>query len=277
MSGQDEYQVTLTRITAEPDRFGRFSPVVWFTPILRHQRQIVRISLPQMHDVRKNDYAVGDTVLLRLSGEYPILGHHLHRQNSDTRGHIDFEYCGPCSDKLIIMNGNYYCPDMTRSCPRVSYAILGYAMRPEVLDLPLTKIRDVLLQNELQMDLPTVLYLDEEQLVEGGFCDWKEGAPIADKLRQRTVQLFGNCPLDMKLLVQDRTLDALSINGLYRDDRRRLQANLHQGRWEWNNLPTVMTDIQFLRGCGIRTQDALTIAQNALTRSEELDALAREF
>ena len=280
MSTHEEYQVQLTRITADLDRFGRFFPVMWFNPIVRNGQSIQHTTLSRLSDVYDNDYVVGDIVGLRFLGDYPEIYRTIHKQ-PEVHGlcQIDPGYCGPCSDKLIYKDRNYYCPDLTRSCPRVVHAILNYAMRPDVLDLPLTKIKNVILQHELQMDLPSVLFLDSEQLEEGCFCNRDESETISEALHQRTTQLFGHAktPRDVQFAVQRHTIDALSINGLYPDDRRRLYENLYRNHWVWNDLPAVLTDISFLKGCGIRTQDALTIAQNALTRSEELDALAREL
>ena len=279
----ERYIAKVSSITTDVDRYGRFFPIIRFCPVNPDSTcvEIEPVSLLSLSDVVKNHYSVGDDVEIKIDGKIPTISRVLNHNNQNSfinYDEIDFNYCEPCKNKIVTGIGQFYCQDTTRTCPKITNAIFRYACRRDVLDLPLSTMLENLLFNEISMSLPDALFLDEEQLIEGGFYDPKRGRVIASILIQRKNQLFGyNCSRDITLLAQERALDALSITGLYSYIRAPLVKKLRNGSWDWNSLPDVLTDPLFLRSCGISPNDVKTVVESAKSRVSELDVISRSF
>lgn len=276
MSRHSDYHVRLTRISVELDRFGRMYPVVWFEPVYHNGSIFNSASLRTMDDVYRHDYVVGDIAHLRIIGSCPVIGQVITRSPSGPRlvESVNFGYCSPCQQKTVLRSGHYYCPDPM--CPLLTFSRGVYAIREDVLNLPLRKLLHTFLRDELTSDIPSLLFLDHEQLLESGCYTHNESLKTASILRERVCQLFGT-DVDVRYDVQDRVLNALSLTGLFTKDRRILLENLYRGKWEWGRLPEILTDRSFLRSCGFESRDARIVSQHAQSRIEELDSLARDF
>lgn len=279
----EEYPVRITQIEMAIDRYGRVYPVIYIMPeqecLTEKLLRFNPLKLNSLHDIIRG-YEVGARVVLKIIGQSyayigPILEHAVlgyeHRQN------INFKVCRSCHKELQVRNGNHYCND--NNCPGVSTARLLYAASPRVLDLPIQDMIKSFSEYEIALSLPSVLFMDAEQLMECEFYQSEEDCQrIASVLLQRTNAMFGYYSNMDQHNVQKKILDSLSISNLYVKDQINLMSRLWTPReWDWSDLPEVLTDFHFLRQQGIRKSDALIITTHAYKRIEELSALVRDL
>lgn len=282
MATRKDYQVQITKISIDPDRFGRLHPVIWFYPIPHAAQSISRVHLSSIDQLLARGYAVGDQVHLSIVGDYPFLGRIILRVRDEDRWPLTTvpDYCHHCQRPLVMRDGQRYCREV--SCPQTIYARLTYGVRALGLPFRREDISYLVWYRELVQDLPSLLFITAEDLAgdtdEGAsYFDKDEAEALVEQTQEHVADLLNPHEPEMRFATQNTILDALSISGLYRADRRKLADHLYRGHWDWTNLPEIMTNPADLRRCGIAKADALAIARTARDRITELDGLARDF
>lgn len=291
----ERHAARIMHIDIEPDRFGLLHPVVFVNPIHRRHDVNARISLDRVQDLSRMHYARGDLVEVGLMGQSKIarLGQILEKGPDDCHHHsaLDLGVCRHCQQNLTLRDGDLFCPG--EHCPSTTYARATYAVGRHVLDIDLRpEALDLLIWGaETITDVTSLLFLDhtaleclggQEGIVER--YDPDEIAVLADTIAQRRDQLFGRWrPSKMQgvsgqsvqAVIQKKTLDALSIQGLHHHAIAGLTTALAQNKWTWEQLPEVLTDVTALRNYGIGRIEAHSIVGHAQARIGELDQISR--
>lgn len=274
---EDDKDAIITNISLEPDRFGRIRPRIETDATYPSEYDHRRTSLEDIDDLINRNYARGDQIAITYIGTLPILGRVLKKRNPKTLNTLLPGVCPCCSLKLLQnRTRQLYCTNV--HCASVVIERLVYACSPSVLNLPFSRhaisyfVRDC----HLVDDLASLLHLSHSQLMQ--YYDLEHIDHIEKSCRRRLELVKQAAP--EKEEVQDmvfRFLVALSLPGLYKNNVRRLVRAFVAEKWEWGELPEILTDAGMLKSFGIYFLDAFMIAREAKNRLTELDALVRDM
>ena len=274
---EEDKDVLLTNISLEPDRFGRIRPKVETSSTYPSEHDHRRISLEDIDDLLRRDYARGDRVAVTYIGTLPILGKVLMKRGARQLNTLLPSTCPCCSTKLVHdRSRQFHCTNP--HCTSVVIERLVYACSPSVLNLPFSRHAIMYFVRDCRMvdDLASLLHLSYGRLMQ--YYDPEHIDHIKKSCRHRLSVVRYDAPT--KEDVQDmvfRFLMALSITGLFKNNVKRLLAAFIAGKWEWRDLPEILTDPGVLKSYGIYFLDAVIIAREAKVRLAELDALARDM
>jgi DNA ligase (NAD+) len=95
-------------------------PVAEFDAVQLGDRNICRATLHNAAYVKKNDICIGDTILVKLSGDsIPIV---TLKAKGDKRQHALPDKCPECGEKLVMKSIHLYCSN--KSCPGMIYGCI---------------------------------------------------------------------------------------------------------------------------------------------------------
>ena len=271
--------IEIDSIIVGPDRLGRMHPTVHLYETSIDENELVSISIPSIPDLLAANYKENDIVELNFTSYIPRLGKIIKssRNNYIPNGlkEVNNKRCSACGTALMQSNNNLYCENP--ECEETNFNRLLYACRKDVLDLPLSKTDITYLLPRIfeSAITPIVELLNTNIDMLSSVIGEEKALSFITSSGKRHLQLYGcGYSRTVQCVVQERFIDALSLRGLFRSDLKKLRIGLENNKWEWKDLPNLLTDPYELCKLFISPQDSNTIVRSAKNRIEEVIAFS---
>ena len=276
-----ELRAVLDRIILGPDRFGRIRPMIIADETTASVDDTLTVMLQTPEDLLVKDYHEGDVVRLEFNGSIPRLGAVVqktttprHSARTGWREYHDHT-CNHCYQPLSQRNGSFFCDNPYCTC--ANYYRLLHACHSRVLDIPITHQNLAHLYagfEEESTPITALLNTSRHDLCE---VIWDECIDATlEIITNRHNQLYGRgYSPDVKFFAQGRFLDALSLNGLYQSNIRKLQKGLETNALYWEELPDILSSERMLISLKIPIRDAREITASTIRHIDEVVAFSK--
>lgn len=268
----EEMTTKLTGVTVNIGRTGKVTPTAQLEPVFLGGVTVVNASLHNYDQIEKLDIRLGDTVIVKRSGEVipyvigPVIG---ARDGSETPIQPP-SHCPFCNTAIVQPEGlvDYYCPNIT--CPERVYRSLEFFVSKGAIDIEGMGGQTVkmLIDKGLIHDEADIFTLQAEPLLElDGFGEKKVDnllASIAAAKQRPLDQLIASLGIDGvgsvvagTLADRFRSVEALqtaSVEAI--DEIEGIGEVLAQSVVEWFAAPHHQHLIEKFRAAGVNLQAA---------------------
>ncbi|MBN8594600.1 MAG: NAD-dependent DNA ligase LigA [Anaerolineae bacterium] len=268
----EEMTTKLTGVTVNIGRTGKVTPTAQLEPVFLGGVTVVNASLHNYDQIEKLDIRLGDTVIVKRSGEVipyvigPVIG---ARDGSETPIQPP-SHCPFCNTAIVQPEGlvDYYCPNIT--CPERVYRSLEFFVSKGAMDIEGMGGQTVkmLIDKGLIHDEADIFTLQAEPLLElDGFGEKKVDnllASIAAAKQRPLDQLIASLGIDGvgsvvagTLADRFRSVEALqtaSVEAI--DEIEGIGEVLAQSVVEWFAAPHHQQLIEKFRAAGVNLQAA---------------------